>query len=185
MITLDRELESAVARLMARPDAKDIVERAGIPVSALIVLELSYDHDPLGLEKIATEGSHYQPAEDGREALILPVADGDLLDLIAWFPDEPGRWWRRTGIPDILGEEAVRISRHTGERLRLHANPRDWLRDSGYGAVVLDWRGAWEWLPQLDRILVDDRHLYREVERVLAPYRRPPPAPEVKIAGAA
>src|SRR5689334_12612036 len=53
---------------------------------------------------IITSGATYEPVEHGRPAYIVPanplsndVVDEDVADLIAWCPDDPGKWWCRCG----------------------------------------------------------------------------------------
>ena len=64
--------------------------------------------------------------------------DGEILDLVAFHPDRPGRFRRRYGIVDFLGEEAVLRAGLEREPLVLHPTPLAWLAAGGTGACVLD-----------------------------------------------
>ena len=59
----------------------------------------------------AEPAGFYQPVDDaGVPAVVLGVADryGEISDLVAWLPDNPGDWWLRRGALSVLGEAEVR-----------------------------------------------------------------------------
>src|SRR5690349_18096681 len=52
-----------------------------------------------GLYELATEDH-----PEAVFALQMPVVDaGEVLDLVAWLPDDPLTWWRRRGAATMLG----------------------------------------------------------------------------------
>lgn len=65
----------------------------------------------------------------GELAAIMDVVDrnGELADLVAWFPDNSRAWWLRYGDHPILGAEALAIAQYHCGAIRLHATPEDWL----------------------------------------------------------
>lgn len=104
-----------------------------------------------GVAEVATDtDGTYQPMPGGRLAYIVPArpladldddewgTEQDLVDLVAFFPDEPGRWWVRTGAEPILHPFAIARAEIMREPLEVHSTPLDWLRAMGRGCVVLD-----------------------------------------------
>lgn len=50
------------------------------------------------------------------------------MDLVAWFPDDPTRWWLRHGDETpILGARALAIATWYGEPIQLYGTPELWL----------------------------------------------------------
>jgi hypothetical protein len=90
------------------------------------------------------------PEPTGTPAFILPVWTGPapsiysgvenpvLIDMIAWRPDDPARWWYRTGEGDALGIDNLDLAHVEGWPISLHKTPLDWLRAGCRGAVLLD-----------------------------------------------
>ena len=86
----------------------------------------------------------YSPDEAGEIAIILPcrmweISDDNsegwtLIDLVALPVSDLERRAVRRGIAPLVGDTALR------NELYLHASPLDWLRASGEGAVLLDWK---------------------------------------------
>lgn len=65
---------------------------------------------------------------------------GRVIDIVAWLPAEPGRWWRRAGVLDVLGLGALALAELDGKPLRLYSTPAAWLGSGDpRGAVILDW----------------------------------------------
>lgn len=77
---------------------------------------------------IAERSGLYQPHPDGWPAAILAVHDqaGAIIDLVAWNPESPGRWWRRLGRAQVLGAVEIDKASHFGVPLRLVATPDEW-----------------------------------------------------------
>ena len=103
--------------------------------------EVFYSHPPLvAVGAIETHGGGlFEPAEDGCPAVWVGcyTRAWDLADIAAFYMSRPGRWWRRLGAADLLGESnygAFRV-----EPIVVHRRPLDWLRAGGDGLVLLDW----------------------------------------------
>ena len=69
--------------------------------------------------------------QTGFPAAILPVGkDDQLLDLVAWKPTEPGKWWTRCGVYQAyLGWDQL-----DGPE---HKTPHDWLYAGSVGFCKL------------------------------------------------
>lgn len=136
MIDLDGELATAGDPL----EAVRVLTSLGAVRSALLSWPL---FGAVGVSIVAPDGDGlYRPAEIGTRAIILGVRDEstcELIDLLAFPPERPDRWRRRTGLADFLGREAVMRAGFTGEALDVFPDPLSWLRAGGYGAVILDW----------------------------------------------
>ncbi len=85
--------------------------------------------------------------QDGQPMVILGVKDryGELVDLVAWHPDVPERWYIRIGDETpILGAHALALAAYYRRSVTLYPSPEAWLyarlRDRDQDAVcVLDW----------------------------------------------
>lgn len=99
---------------------------------------------------VATCGRTFLFHPDGERMLVLgiwsgpapswwhPVGDLWLNDLIAFRPDDPGRWWYRTGNGGVLGEDNLLLALETGYPITLQPDPLAWLQADCRGAVHLD-----------------------------------------------
>ncbi len=114
----------------------------------------------LGVQRITTTGRLYMPAPNGFPVLIVAawspappsiyqaVEGPEILDLIAFRPDQPETWWRRIGEPGlVLGSDNVDLAHVEGWPISLHQTPLDWLRADCRGACLLDhcearWTGS-------------------------------------------
>ena len=84
----------------------------------------------------------YQPDPCGQWAAITGVHDrhGELVDLVAWRPDEPGQWWLRVGDETpFLGTRRLAMAAYYHDTITLHPNPQDWLLAGREGVCVLKW----------------------------------------------
>ena len=57
-------------------------------------------HGHFGVCRAQFHGDHYEPAPDGVPVIILGVSespDEPILDIVAFKPSEPNRWWLRLG----------------------------------------------------------------------------------------
>ena len=78
----------------------------------------------------------------GRLAALIPVRDrwGEIVDAVAFFPDEPEQWWRRYGDETpILGVQALTDAAWERQPLKLWETPLQWLLKRRSGCAVLDW----------------------------------------------
>ena len=129
----------------------------------------------------AADGT-YRPDTEGEWAAALGVhdQDGELADLVAWFPDRPGRWWLRYGEVVVLGARALAVARYFNDPTTLHGTPQSWALARGKGVCVLRWDvDLWELFDGIARVdcvpnLADRlRRSLRQWEPVLpAPARR-------------
>lgn len=134
----------------------------------------------IGVGRIETGDSYWQPLPTGKPALVAPcsfgIDFGDLystIDLIAWTPANPDRWWWRTGQGAALGAEEIEKARTFEKPLLLHATPVDWVRAGGTGCCILDWRGSPDTLRNVETFRCPDRRYAKRLERRLAePTRR-------------
>ena len=59
---------------------------------------------------VTRDGGTYCVDPCGKLAVLVPVHDrwGELVDAVAYYPDEPGQWWLRFGdeVP-VLGIQAL------------------------------------------------------------------------------
>jgi hypothetical protein len=138
MIDLQDELADAVCNLP--PATITRLRSFGIPEAAIFDLPLM-----IGVAKVQTfDSGFYEPNDDGEHVVIIaegqragPVWD-TLDDLIAFRPQDPGRWWRRLGAVQVLGSGNIRTE--PVFPLTLHDTPLSWLRARARGVCVIDWR---------------------------------------------
>ena len=72
----------------------------------------------------------YRPSGDGQWAVILGVQDrfDEIVDLVAWLPKDPSRWWLRDGDETpILGARALAFAADCHEPATLLPTPEAWL----------------------------------------------------------
>ncbi len=103
----------------------------------------------LAVARIGTTGRLWMPEPTGTPAFILPVWDGPapsiysgvenpvLIDMIAWRPDDPTRWWYRTGEGAALGIDNLNLAHTEGWPISFATTPLDWLRGDCRGACLL------------------------------------------------
>ena len=136
---------SAVEEFLFAMDGLD--DRSAACLRRQDVPEIAVDQwpGPVGVAAIETHPlGIFDFAEHGRRAFIQPVLSGgeftDIVDLIAWFPDNPGRWWTRcySGVP--LGDDQLFYAAYWEEPLTLRATPLDWLCAGGAGVCIVDWK---------------------------------------------
>ena len=80
--------------------------------------------------------------KDGEPAVVIGVEDRDgvLCDLVAWLPEDPGRWWlRHADEMPILGARELAVAAYFGDPIALYATPEQWLIAGRRGACVLMW----------------------------------------------
>jgi hypothetical protein len=122
----------------------------------------------------------YQPNPDGAPAVILGAADraGELIDLVAWHPHQPGRWWLRTGAAVALGEVEIDRAGFLDLPLLLFATPSAWLwnhdREGRWpAACILDWSADPRLIFTGVKILCDTPALAERLEQAQRRHDRP------------
>lgn len=91
----------------------------------------------------------WQPGEPKRDEWLetLPLFDrvGNALvvvDILAWYPGEPGKWWSRTGAVPVLSEHRLAAALAARKPVRVYRTPSVWNEAGGGGAAgccILDW----------------------------------------------
>lgn len=94
---------------------------------------------------ISPDGQTFTLNPAGRPAMIVGIDDGEgCYDAVAYFCDEPGKWWLALGIATVLGEQAICHVVKTGEAIELVCTPQTWLqRTTTHGnkfACILNWK---------------------------------------------
>lgn len=133
-------------------------------IAHLVSLGVSFStlqYCPLGYERIEIEGNLYTPSDNGQGSIISPIfeweADGPfldeggrllpeppepelvLVDLAAWRPSGPSRWWLRRNEPaTMLGRENLEDAARAETPIQLFRDPLGWLQDGGRGVVILN-----------------------------------------------
>ena len=97
------------------------------------------DQAALGKAGITTRPDGlYETDRSGEWAAVVGVfdANNEIGDLVAWFLEKPGQWWRRTGDIPILGARDLAIAAYGGGAINLHPTPEAWLLARGDGVCV-------------------------------------------------
>ncbi len=111
----------------------------------------------LAVARIGTTGRLWMPEPTGTPAFILPVWNGPapsiyqavvnpvLVDMIAWRPDDPARWWYRQGDAAVdLGAGHLDLAHTEGWPICFATTPLEWLRGNCHGACLLGYcEAAW------------------------------------------
>jgi hypothetical protein len=130
MIDRDEELADAVTAIP--PERLAELIDLGIPEAFICA-----GPHRIGFTDIETNGDLFEPAETGTTAIVVAeVVGGEVIDLIAFHPSTPGRWWLRLGAAELLGAENL------GERVFptiIRANPLRWLQGGGRGVCIVNW----------------------------------------------
>ncbi|MEW5876304.1 MAG: hypothetical protein AB1752_14135 [Candidatus Zixiibacteriota bacterium] len=135
MIDLDRELSTA-------GDASEAVRvLTGLGADRLAILSWPL-FGAVGVSSIVPQGDGlYRPGRIGTRAIILGVRDestSEIIDLLAFPPERPDHWRRRTGLAMFLGEAAVSRAAFMGEPIDVFPDPLAWLQAGAFGCVILD-----------------------------------------------
>ena len=96
-----------------------------------------------GVDRAQFHGDLFEPAPAGVPVIVMGVSehpDEGLVDLVAFEPSNPVRWFLRLGNAVVLGLHNVRLALFEESPVFIHATPLDWLRANCQGAVVLDWK---------------------------------------------
>ena len=136
-----------------------------------------------GVIRAQFHGDLYEPNPAGQGVFVLGVMEqrkGPIIDLLAFHPDRPDRWWLRLGSAVLLGRYNARLAQLKEEPLFVHPDPLSWLRADCMGAVVLDWDA--DLILYLDGggILAAD---HRTASRIEKSFRRSIRVPQVRVMG--
>ena len=98
----------------------------------------------LGRSRIRTysDGSFMREPEDDALPVITMVVNDEcfnFLDIVAWQPGLPGRWWLEYGQTDVLGLPAISYAEFNENPLTLFETPLAWCLGRGTGACLLSW----------------------------------------------
>ena len=174
---------SAVEEFLAAMDGLDdqaaaCLRRQGVSEKALHLWP-----GPVGVARIETHPlGIFNFAEHGHRAFIQPVLIGgeftDIGDLIAWYPDDPARWWTRryTGLP--LGIDQLDCAEIESLPLAIRRTPLSWLQAGGDGIVVTDWAMSALALRSVPILIAEDAEHGREIQRRLTIVAA---APEIRV----
>lgn len=118
---------------------------------------------------------------DGWPETTQPEIDvwrGPILDLVAFRPETPGRWWLRVGLADCLGCYGPQFLGPAP--VRVIETPLDWLRAGGAGVCPLarDLAGRQSFLLGLGTVAARDLDHAMELRRLL---ERPISIPRIVI----
>jgi hypothetical protein len=174
-IDLHRELQQAMHR--ARDSAKPHRVRPMLDVLCVSPKLITC----WGVATIETFGpgrAFYQPAEDGRWALIVGVVEaGDLIDLCA-IDLETQHVGTRLGLGKALGLAEIDRCRWEGPELQLVDKPLAWLRQPVDSAYLIDWTVAAFTLADVHQIWCNSVAF---AERIQSAFLRPRPLPELLV----
>ena len=153
----------------------------GVPMRTIL--------DRVGVSRIRPEGTHYEPDADGIEAVMIAChaapprlpdgrwrAPNEVVDLVAFRPADPSRWWSRRRLVAALGEET--LSELSEEPVRVWRNPLHWLKAGAVGVcpVSTDTGAVRDVLLRLSGIVAEDVSHGREITQILTRHwnRLPP-----------
>lgn len=165
-----REMDIAASRV--RLAHLERLRSIGCPYPALA--KLNAEQHTIGVAKVrAHSDGLFDYADDGLPAFIVAVVDPDrdlgdagIFDLVAFSPDEPARWWGRTGAAFALGDHLLEM----GDPVRVVATPLDWLTAEGDALCILDWSSdspTWGALRVCPRLLFNSAVLARKVRNAM------------------
>jgi len=140
---------------------------------------LQTDRGPLwGVDFVTVDQHHYEPAPDGRPAVIVPCFDGgELVDLVA--VGLRARTCRtRTGVCTVLGRDAIDDAKDCGGAVEILTDPIAWLQNGRRGACVVDWRAARHELADVPSIECTSQALADRIDRAM---RKPVDVPQIVV----
>jgi hypothetical protein len=98
------------------------------------------------IEPISETQFQFPDARDSgfiADILVVPGWSGDLVELIAWKPEQPNRWWLRSGLVPLIGEDLAELAKLRKEPTWLANNPSQWFelvhKCREDVACVIDW----------------------------------------------
>lgn len=144
---------------------------------------------PIGVARLEmTPDGLFTPSEDGLPAYVQPVAEwdddygvSDIVDLVAWRPSEPSRWWWRCGTAFALGDGLL----DGDEPVPVVGTPLAWLAAGGKALCILDWSivsPVWTDMRSAPPLIFTDDRLRQRVRNHLT---RSAPMPNLELHHAA
>jgi hypothetical protein len=153
------EAEYEQAAWDAGPRTVRLLSSLGVPADVLYGRAVEFC--TFGVARIGTyRRGFYDPSEGGQIAIVQPCAScpepyfPEVIDLCAWFPSNPNKWWMRTGCAPVLALDALERAAFFDKPLTIHKTPLDYLRSGCVGTVIL--RDSAFWLGGARRFLVPD-----------------------------
>ena len=120
----------------------------------------------------------FEPAEVGPEAWVFPTEFYEVVDLVAWLPSNPRRWWLRRGATDFMNFEGVARVAFFAEPLVVYESALAWLRARGRGTVILNDKALLSfWFAGVPEIRAASVGLGRQIQNRL----REPAPPRVLV----
>ena len=92
-----------------------------------------------------------------------------LLDLLAFEPARPDRWWLRRGQAPLLGSIYVGLALEAGCALPVYASPMNWIKANGQGLVILNWETGPDLLLDVGEFVAEDVALGNRLAAALRP----------------
>ena len=71
---------------------------------------------------------------------VFEYPDEEIVDLVAFKPSAPTKWWLRLGQAVVLGRDNARLALIEEKSVVVHPTPLSWLQVDCQGCVVLDWK---------------------------------------------
>lgn len=121
---------------------------------------------------IVVDGPWFNFDPGGVEAAVVEARAADdltVVDLVAWVPSKPERWFRAVGGAPALGiaSAANPATYACGQPLQLYRSPEDWVVARCCGGVLLDLDAGVDWLvsvPLARTIAVRDDEHARQID---------------------
>ena len=162
----------AAHNLARRPDLHDALADCGLTQTGPV----------WGVAFVTVDQHHYSPSPGGKPAVIVPVFanDGDVMELVDLVACglETRAIRTRCGVATLLGQPWLDLGRATGVAARMFADPIEWLRNKGHGAVLLDMRAACFALADVPRLACETDRLARQIDNAM---RQPPHLPQLFV----
>lgn len=133
----------------------------------------------IGIERVETHiDGTWCTSPSGRPALTIPVGCRgpknimwqEITDLVAVYPNKPEKWFFRTNLGTILGEEQFDYAPQYGQPVLLVSNPMEWLKAESHAVCILDWQAihAPFWF-EGQKVLCDTPQLAQRLKHALKP----------------
>ena len=157
--------------------------RQGVSTEAMLM-----HPGPVGVADIEIhDPGIFDIADFGMRAFLHPIYSGgfgsEIIDVIAWMPSNPYRWWTLEYTGWALGDDQLFAAEFWNEPILLHPTPLAWLAADGIGVVVNDWIMSSPALRSIPCIVTEDAEFGREVQRRLTMPMRS--CPEIRVLRAA